>query len=121
MITIFFSTFFFLVIYPILLFIMARLLFPIRLTGSGSDLKEFYLKNYRKLFFFGLLMSVLAIPQNWLLLDIPLSQQWNQFIISAILVVPVAWKTRKQWVHYSLVLLMAVMGIGYLFLINPKL
>ena len=116
-----FSVFFFLVVYPILLYIMARLLFPLRLSAKSIDLREFYLQHYRKFFLFGFLMSLISIPQNWFLLDVPIKDQINQILITAILFIPMVFKTRKDWVHYSLSALMAGIGVFYVFIINPKL
>lgn len=56
--------FLFVLLYPIVLFITARLLFPFGLSDSTVDLKEFYYKNYRKIFLFGSLLALLSIIDN---------------------------------------------------------
>lgn len=40
-------SFLFIMLYPINLFVLARLLFPAKLKGKIIDLKHFYFKNYR--------------------------------------------------------------------------
>ena len=56
--------FLFVLLYPIVLFITARLLFPFGLNEDTIDLKEFYFKNYRKIFLFGAILALLSILDN---------------------------------------------------------
>lgn len=56
--------FLFVLLYPIVLFITARLLFPFGLNDDTIDLKEFYFKNYRKIFLFGAILALLSILDN---------------------------------------------------------
>ncbi len=53
--------FLFVLLYPIILFITARLLFPFGLNDETFDLKDFYYKNYRKIFLFGAILALLSI------------------------------------------------------------
>jgi hypothetical protein len=48
-------------LYPIILFITARLLFPFGLNDDVIDLKDFYYKNYRKIFLFGAILALISI------------------------------------------------------------
>ncbi len=54
----------FALLYPIVLFITARLLFPFGLSDDTVDLKEFYYKNYRKIFLLGSILALLSILDN---------------------------------------------------------
>lgn len=56
--------FLFVLLYPIVLFVTARLLFPFGLSEDSIDLKEFYYKNYRKIFLFGAILALLSILDN---------------------------------------------------------
>lgn len=56
--------FLFVLLYPIVLFVTARLLFPFGLSDDTIDLKEFYYKNYRKIFLFGAILALLSILDN---------------------------------------------------------
>jgi hypothetical protein len=56
--------FLFVLLYPIVLFITARLLFPFGLNEDTIDLKEFYYRNYRKIFLFGAILAMLSILDN---------------------------------------------------------
>jgi hypothetical protein len=53
-------TFLFVMLYPITLFILARLLFPFGLQDEVIDLKVFYYENYRRIFLFSALLALLA-------------------------------------------------------------
>ncbi len=53
--------FLFQVLYPISLFILARILFP--LTGA-TDMKAYYLGNYRKFFALVMILSLLSAAEN---------------------------------------------------------
>ena len=54
----------FALLYPIVLFITARLLFPFGLSDDTVDLKKFYYRNYRKIFLFGSILAFLSILDN---------------------------------------------------------
>lgn len=56
--------FLFVLLYPITLFITARLLFPFGFSDETIDLKAFYYKNYRKIFLFGAILALLSILDN---------------------------------------------------------
>ena len=116
-----FSVFAFIITYPLILFLMARLLFPLSFKGKKVDLKEFYLTHYQKFFFFGFIMVLISIPQNVLLLEFSLGSQLPQLIMATLLLLPVFRKTRKNWFHYGVATLMAVFGVFYVVLVNPTL
>lgn len=54
-------TFLFVMLYPVVLFILARLLFPFGWHEGTIDLKQFYYDNYRKIFLFGAILAFLAM------------------------------------------------------------
>ena len=56
--------FLFVLLYPIVLFITARLLFPFSYGDGTIDLREFYYKNYRRIFLFGAILALLSILDN---------------------------------------------------------
>jgi hypothetical protein len=53
-------TFLFVMLYPITLFILARLLFPLGMQDEVIDLKVFYFENYRRIFLFSAFLALLA-------------------------------------------------------------
>jgi hypothetical protein len=54
-------TFLFTMLYPVNLFVLARLLFPFGIQEGVVDLKVFYFENYKKLFGFTAALMLLAI------------------------------------------------------------
>src|SRR5262245_20966678 len=56
--------FLFQVLYPICLFILARILFPMSTDEHATDMKGFYLESYRKLFMMVMILSLLSGVEN---------------------------------------------------------
>jgi hypothetical protein len=54
-------TFLFIMVYPIILFVLARLLFPFGIQEGMIDLKAFYQDNYPKIFLFSIGLAVVGI------------------------------------------------------------
>jgi hypothetical protein len=59
--------FLFVLLYPVVLFITARLLFPFGLNDEIIDLREFYYKNYRKIFLFGAILALISLLDNFIM------------------------------------------------------
>ncbi|MBY0435983.1 MAG: hypothetical protein K2U26_17975 [Cyclobacteriaceae bacterium] len=98
-------TFLFFILYPVNLFILARILFPISSTEHDTDMKAFYFANFRKFFLLTTTLSVLAIISNILVEGLH-ANQFIQLILIALLGV-VAWrKITTEWVHKVLSLLL---------------
>lgn len=56
--------FLFILLYPVVLFVLARLLFPFGLAEEKVDLKAFYFASYRKIFLFGTILALLTGLDN---------------------------------------------------------
>lgn len=56
--------FLFEILYPISLFILARILFPFSGDETSNDLKVFYFRNFRKFFLMVMILSVLSGLEN---------------------------------------------------------
>ncbi len=56
--------FLFQVLYPIALFILARILFPMASDEHAADMRTFYLHNYRKPFVMVMVLSVISAVEN---------------------------------------------------------
>jgi tellurite resistance protein TehA-like permease len=56
--------FLFISLYPINLYILSRILFPLRWSMRNTDLKEFYLHQYKRIFLLLLILVVLAVLDN---------------------------------------------------------
>lgn len=114
--------FLFEILYPVSLFIMARILFPFSGEVASNDLKEFYFRNYRKFFFMLIFLSALSAleniflhgygPEGWLV---------NIALLLGLLVVVVK-KFTAEWLHKLIaIVLLLSMAIGILLNINEWL
>jgi len=61
-------------LYPVNLFILARILFPFNPPTGLIDLKQFYFANFRKFFLATMSLNVLAVIQNGIVLGLDLNQ-----------------------------------------------
>jgi hypothetical protein len=52
------------VLYPISLFILARILFPMAGDAKSTDMKSYYLGNYRKFFAMAMILALLSAAEN---------------------------------------------------------
>lgn len=98
--------FLFVILYPILLFILANLLFPAKWPKKGINLKEFYFASYSKFFLWTILLAVLAIVQNVFLEGYGLQEQFVQIIVLIVFSSLLIWRTTNVVVHTLVALLM---------------
>jgi hypothetical protein len=108
--------FLFVIIYPILLFILANLLFPFRWPEKGMDMKSFYFENCNKFFFCVVLFALISMVQNVVIADYRLQDQIIQFIVLILFTGMLVWPTRNEKVHSILASLMLIMMLVGLFL-----
>ena len=97
--------FLFLSLYPINLFILARLLFPLSLSeNSHVDFKQFYFKNHRRFFLVVILSAFISALENILISGHGAEGILFQIIIIIVLSAISIWKIEKEWVHKLVVL-----------------
>jgi len=113
--------FLFLVLYPIMLFILARLLFPSNLNKGEIDLKVFYYANYRKIFLITLFLPAVSIPQNILVSSIPLQDQLIQIGLGVLLAIFLLFRTTNKYLHHAFAFIMTFIALGYLLIYDPYL
>jgi hypothetical protein len=106
-------TFFFVLLYPIDLFILARIIFPVVQPDADYDLKSFYYANYRRIFLWASLLPVLSLLNNVFVTGHPLSTQVFQFVTLAALAILLTRKKLSESVHkiFAIVLL-ALLATG---------
>ncbi len=99
-------TFIFIILYPIGLFIQARLLFPFDNFDEVTDLKAFYYENYR--FYFGSIgvQAVLSLIDNMWLRGMALNEQFVQIGVGTLTFSIAFFKIRNEWVHKILAILL---------------
>jgi hypothetical protein len=114
-------SFLFVASYPILLFILANLLFPRKWLKKGVDLKTFYFENYNKFFVCLILLAALSILQNVILSNYMLKDQLVQISILIIFSVMLIRPTKNEVVHTVLASLMLVAMLISLLLTQDSL
>lgn len=111
--------FLFQVLYPISLFILARILFPMSTEPTSTDMKAYYLANYRKLFILVLILSILSALENVIVHDLGAEGWYTNAGILLVLLVLVIRKQVPEKTHKALaVLLLATMILGIAVNIN---
>jgi len=92
-------TFLCIILYPILLFILANLLFPAFWEKHNRDMKQFYFIIYQKFFGCAILLVVLSVLQNVFLSNFPLSEQFVHLIVLVTLVIMLITKPTSVLAH----------------------
>ncbi|NOT73863.1 MAG: hypothetical protein HOP08_02970 [Cyclobacteriaceae bacterium] len=98
-------TFLFLSLYPVTLFILARILFPFNVQDGPIDLKEFYYANFRKFFISTMILTVLSIASNIIVRGF-MGDQIIQISLFCILGLVTIKNYRKEWVHQLIAIAM---------------
>jgi hypothetical protein len=105
-----FPIFLFIILYPVNLYILARILFPLRWRGE-VDLKQFYYLSFRRIYLFTITLDVLAVMDNIFIADYRLQDQFVQLTVLSILIIVTLLNTRNQVIHYSIAILLLLITI----------
>jgi len=116
-----FSTFFILISFSTVLFIMAKLLFPIRFKGEDKDFKVFYFREFHRMFFMGILLIIIACIQNIVLFNEGILEQYVLFIIGGGFAYLIFSRTKNEYIHYGMGIGMFLLGIAYIIIKDPVL
>ncbi len=100
--------FLFIMLYPVNLFVLARMLFPRNLKGKNINLKSFYLKTYRKIFLLFIASGVLSVIYNLLILHLPIYTQFLQALLILSFTVMTIKQCRQDWIHKSLAVVVTI-------------
>ena len=95
-------TFLFIILYPIALFIITKLLFPIKLTDNELDLKEYYLNNFPKIFYLFSICILLSVIFNLYFLKTILWQQLLLLIPGCLFLYFAKQKIKQDKMHKAL-------------------
>ena len=98
--------FLFVLLYPIVLFITARLLFPFGLSDEKIDLEEFYYNNYRKIFLFGAILAFLSILDNLIMRAYLLEDLIGPSLVLVLLSPLALFKITNPVIHKTVALFM---------------
>ncbi|MCU0418050.1 MAG: hypothetical protein MUC38_00200 [Cyclobacteriaceae bacterium] len=105
--------FLFVVLYPINLYILAHLLFPVRWKKQQS-LREFYHVHYRTLYLFLAVLIGLAIVDNVFIGGYRLADQWAQGLLLIPALVMTLTKNVQPWLHGATALLLLAFTVAAL-------
>ena len=107
-------TFIFIMVYPIVLFILARLLFPTNTSEGAINLKEFYFENYRKIFLFGVFLALVSILDNFIIRDYKYEDLIPPIIVFSTLLTLAYFKISNPVIHTFVAIYMILMLIVFL-------
>jgi hypothetical protein len=106
------ATFLLFILYPMNLFILARILFPFQPPEGELDLKRFYFDNFQKFFLCTVVLNVLSIITNVMVNGFTP----DQLIIVSLMIILgwVAWQRyTMEWLHKAIAAgLMVVMALS---------
>lgn len=97
-------------IYPILLFLLARMLFPTGIRGHETDLNHYFFDQWR--WFYGLAFATFLVSawQNTFIQKLEVMESWPQFVASLIYLSVISFKIKQSWVH-SLLQIASIIGL----------
>ncbi|MFM9839457.1 MAG: hypothetical protein ACKVOQ_14405 [Cyclobacteriaceae bacterium] len=99
-------TFLFIILYPVILYILTTILFPIRWgPGKPIDLKEFYFCNYRKIYLFMMLLPAHSFIDNHFIGGYAIEDQLLQIALFLMLLLIVLLNRRDEWIHKTTAIL----------------
>jgi hypothetical protein len=100
--------------YPIMLFIMARMIFPTGLRSHETDFKVYYHDQWRNLFFIGLLTVIQSILQNIFISHIAIAVQLPQLAYMSVYLVFIVFKIENHIAHLIFQLFSFFVLLGYI-------
>jgi hypothetical protein len=95
--------FLFTILYPVNLYILARILFPQKYTKKGTNLRDFYFNNCKRIFLFIFSLAFLSILDNIFFHSIPFVEQIPQIFLGLVCGLLIISKTKVEWVHKSVI------------------
>lgn len=105
-------TFLFFILYPVNLYVLSRILFPERWSRQQTDLKVFYLNNFRKIYIFMIFLPVHSIIDNYFIGGYKLVDQIPQLGVLLILLFVAIFDHKSEWIHKSIALLFLAIMIS---------
>lgn len=103
--------FLFTILYPILLFVLARILFPSD-WSEQVDLKDFYFRNYRKFFLIIAMLALVSILDNLFIQGKAVFEQAFQFLLLVAVAIIAAGKYEQIWLHRILAVVLVLVMVG---------
>jgi hypothetical protein len=107
------QSFLFVVSYPVLLFVLANLLFPTE-WSVNLDLKEFYFKSCNKLFICIIISAIISAIQNVFISGAAMEEQIVPLLVFLTFLILLIVQTRNMYVHAAVSILFLIVMIGSL-------
>lgn len=101
----------FLLSYPILLYLLARMLFPTGLRGHETDLDVYYYDQWKWLFSLFLGIVIASFLQNVIVSKLPILEQIPQFLLALAFVIFLTLDISNKTVHNIFLILQAIAWI----------
>lgn len=97
-------------IYPILLFLLARMLFPTGIRGHETDLNHYFFDQWR--WFYGLACGTFLVSawQNTFIQKLEIMESWPQFLGGSIYLAVILLNPRNSLIH-SLLQIASIIGL----------
>ncbi|MBS1545312.1 MAG: hypothetical protein JST14_16870 [Bacteroidetes bacterium] len=84
--------FLFMILYPVTLFILARILFPSAVSDEGVNLQTFFRVNRRKFYLITMVLAVLSIGSNSIIYGVQLDQ-----LVQVSLILVLGWVSHRDY------------------------
>lgn len=99
-------------VYPILLFLLARMLFPTGIRGHETDLNHYFFDQWRWFYGIALATMVVSIWQNSFIQNLTITESWPQFVVGSIYLLFILLKIKQSWMH-SVLQITSLAGLIY--------
>jgi len=108
-------------IYPVLLFMLARMLFPTGIRGHETDLDAYFRDQWRWLY--GLVMAtiVISIWHNTYIQGLDVMHSWPQMLFCGVFIAFFVVKRPPDWAHLALQVLLVTAMVVYILLDDTAL
>ncbi len=99
--------FLFVLLYPIILYVLAHLLFPSGVSREFTA-KEFYFQNYPRLFVGTIILDIQSIIHNLIFSKLPIETQIPHLVVLSVLSIMAARKSNSTIAHYAVAIILLV-------------
>lgn len=104
--------FLFIILYPVNLYILAKILFPIKWSPVPFDLRSFFFDNFRKIYLFMMFLPVHSLIENYFLRAYSLGDQLLQLVLILVLGSIVILNRKEEWIHKVLAIVFIVLCVA---------
>ena len=104
-------TFFLTILYPINLFILARVLFPGD-QSAENDMREFYLANYRKFFLLVAVLALTSLVDNIFVHQYPIADSVISILLALVMLFGAVRGIESEETHKVLVTILLIVMLG---------